>query len=617
MIKHILILWLFLSIPSITHAWQEEEKECFTLLNKAVQEDNRYNNSSTSEILVNWDLTEVLYDESTNSFKDLSTYENFSSAMAVNPVPKTALQISEWLTHTDFLARRNNIWTIVASWNYVISNIVGFWKDSNFDFPLTPNNPANSYWDAYKFDGGVFREYVAYTHHNYEWDFMSCGIVKINPLSGKNFSNISESGYKTNILNWESCGSWFEWNKVTSLSGKEFYKLKSNVCVSDYENKDYVKMEVISVAYNNASTYMNEYLTHQLQVKAMDDLWNSAVWWLKAIWETFRDYVYNQTCLSLIHPTTSTLPSACAWAYWDDFVFNKVESRSLLSFIFPSAEAKREWLKLSQEVEQSKWMVVYEDFPYELYQKLNSIEDETLKSYLLLSIVPNLEEMIMHRKQNDILISPYEETFLACGIKYSERSEILQSFIKNITDVSEINLENLSYANPKFWDCIVPYPDKKNLKTEIAWSFPSNRILAQKLNGTYKYEEVPEEMKKFLEDSKKLEADYSKKMNSLLEKFNWWSLTTDEYNKAIAEEKKSFEEDQNVINNIKEPVIDKAVPDVIAKEAESLNSAWFATTIDNSKAPEKSYTILAIIILFLVGAWILVFMFTKTKKTES
>jgi len=59
-------------------------------------------------------------------------------------------------------------------------------------------------------------------------------------------------------------------------------------------------------------------------------------------------------------------------------------------------------------------MVVYDNIPYSIYKKLNSIEDKTLKSYLLLSIIPNLEELIENRKNNNILLSPYEETFLKC-----------------------------------------------------------------------------------------------------------------------------------------------------------------------------------------------------------
>jgi uncharacterized protein (UPF0128 family) len=95
-------------------------------------------------------------------------------------------------------------------------------------------------------------------------------------------------------------------------------------------------------------------------------------------------------------------------------------------------------------------VVVYDNFPYELYEKINSIKDKTFRSYLLLSIVPNLEELINNRKDNGILLSPYEKTFLKCPISYKQRSEILQDFIKNIKDVNDIDYNELSYSNKTF-----------------------------------------------------------------------------------------------------------------------------------------------------------------------
>jgi len=60
----------------------QEEDACFVLLNQAVKNDSRF---SDSEIFVNGDLTEVLFDESNNSYHDFSSYDGFVDRRAENP----------------------------------------------------------------------------------------------------------------------------------------------------------------------------------------------------------------------------------------------------------------------------------------------------------------------------------------------------------------------------------------------------------------------------------------------------------------------------------------------------------------------------------------------------
>ncbi|MDR2640142.1 MAG: hypothetical protein LBC61_02130 [Candidatus Peribacteria bacterium] len=45
--------------------------------------------------------------------------------------------------------------------------------------------------------------------------------------------------------------------------------MKSNVCVVDFGVNDFVKMELIAIAYDNKSDYYNEYVIFPLQVEAM------------------------------------------------------------------------------------------------------------------------------------------------------------------------------------------------------------------------------------------------------------------------------------------------------------------------------------------------------------
>jgi hypothetical protein len=44
-------------------------------------------------------------------------------------------------------------------------------------------------------------------------------------------------------------------------------------------------------------------------------------------------------------------------------------------------------------------MIVYENMPYSLYEKMLSIEDETFKSFLMASLSETFENYILARKQ--------------------------------------------------------------------------------------------------------------------------------------------------------------------------------------------------------------------------
>jgi hypothetical protein len=76
--------------------------------------------------------------------------------------------------------------------------------------------------------------------------------------------------------------------------------MKSNICTLDYDLKDFVKMELISIAYDNNSSYYNEYIIFPLQVEAMRDrdIQRNG---LMEIRDKFLEKVNRNTCLELPH----------------------------------------------------------------------------------------------------------------------------------------------------------------------------------------------------------------------------------------------------------------------------------------------------------------------------
>jgi len=546
MIKKILLLIISFTFFSINtyyvNAGNEEEK-CFEVLNEQMKKDTRF--SWLLKILPKWNLEEVLLSETSWSYLDLSKYNNFQKYLAKNPEFNNDRK-KLWLNENDFLSRRNNIATLVASDNYIVSQVVWFWRDSNFDFPVQAK--WKSYWDKYRLEWKNFKEFVLYTHHSIEWDFLSCWIFHLTPLNWRTYWNVAETWYFTNILQWnqeqsilwnKKCSSWFEWEYINKGTD-DFYSMKTNVCTIDYAQKDFVKQEILAVAYDNKSKFFNEYVIFPLQVSAMKntDLTSN---WLAEVREKFLDYVTSKTCLSIVHKNTSDLPSWCKNKFSSEIVkINNNFILSVISNLIPVADAAREFNFSSKEIESSKWIVIYESLPYELHQKLIKIPNKNFVDYIKLALTPNFEDYIKNRKENNILLSNYEEIFLSCNINYTERESIIIDFLTKLKDPENFNISEISYSNKKFWDCIIPYPDKENRNIVIEWSFPSNKILAEKLNWTYVWEEINILILEMIAEENKISIEYQNNIENITNQFKEWIINSKEFEEKINIEKDNY-----------------------------------------------------------------------------
>lgn len=592
----------FIFVPS-TFAWVEEDA-CFKLLNQAVKNDARFKDKS---ILKNGDLSKVLYNEGNSADYDFSSYDNFYQERSYKTAYEPSSQTwSEYL----FSARRNNIGTIISPSNYIYSQIAWFWKDSNFDFPLSVKSWI-PLWDAYKLNGNFFKEYVLYTHHlnNNPYDLLSCGIVKVIPLSKKTFSEISEGWYMTNILTGKTnqsvlggniCNSGFEWEYVSD-SGQNFYKMKSDVCVIDYAEKDYLKIEVISLAYDNGSTRLNEYYTHPLQVMAMKNNLNHTAW-LKGIQEVFFDLLKTKTCFSVVHGAKQFLPASCNGKYGPvAFVWNQKNLFSLFfDFLFPATFARLDIGSEFSQKEEDTGMLAFESISYRLYEKLKLIPDAAFREYLTLAIIPNFEELIQHRKENNVLLSPFEETFLACGIDYAERVKIVEDFLEKL-DLSTFSLMNLTYLNPKFGDCIVPYPDKQNIGKVIEGSFDSNKIFAENISGINVWWDISPQAQQYFQEREALLEVYNTQLQNIEKRFSAGEIDFD----TMKSEKESIE--TQYATNIK--VLEQKITELWESKISNTLSDTVGERYEN-----KRFLLIIIVLLILSGMWVILYVIFSSKK---
>jgi hypothetical protein len=327
--------------------------------------------------------------------------------------------------------------------------------------------------------------------------------------------------------------------------------MKTNICTIDSVNNDFVRMEVIAVAWDNKSSYFNEYNIFPLQVQTMNDPSITSTSTLSDVRLIFLNLVDTKTCGSLVHTSIGTLPVGCNGQFSSNLLaFEKTKdiykkALSFLDSLFPKAEAA---LKIEgitpTDIEASRGMMYSATFPFALHKKLESIENKTFVNYLEWALDPNLEQTIQDRKDQGIVTSPYEDTFLQCGMNYTQREAVIKDFITKLRNPKYIDVNNLTYSDPKFGDCIIPYPDKTHIGKVIDNSFPSNKLLAEQISGIYKAPPLSPDIQEMAAKENALHIEYQKTIDSLTKDFQSGKLTASGMTEQIVIEKQKL--DQNV-----------------------------------------------------------------------
>ncbi len=450
-----------------------EEEYCFEILS----------NQTDAQFWV--ELDEIKLRESDNFTVDISTYSKFKNYTLDNWNQHYLIGFGDF-----FAAKRNNIATIQANGDYILSQFVPFGDRTNFTFPLRSSTGGYVQWESWNNHSRDFRRNIVYTHHLLDWTFVSCSYLKVTPRGTHDYNDISQSDYKTNIF--ETSGFEVVDNSVTKWGSGEYEFMigKARVGSIDYDDNPLFTLDIVTIIYNNKSSYFNEFEIFPQQIQAMtnsDSTYGTGWARLFKVQEDFLNRVYNNTCLELIHPTTADLPASCGGTF-KSLSYKQTKSiiASILDSIIPKALAKIEpveWYK--EKMEAARGMVIYDGFPYELSLKLNKITDPSFRTYLQIALVPNFEEYIEDKKAKHIVLSPFETSFLKCNIPLHERVKIVSDLMKKIEDPTKIDYKNLEYLDPKFGECIIPYQDKRNAGKTTNDSFPWYKTLADINAGIY------------------------------------------------------------------------------------------------------------------------------------
>lgn len=170
---------------------------------------------------------------------------------------------------------------------------------------------------------------------------VSCGFIKITPKNGFGHNATLASNYKTNFID----ASGFELLKGQAnpevRDGKRFIVGKANVPMRNYNDEHHMSLEIVTVAYDNKSSYMNEFETFPLQVKAMtnEDVKGD----VNKVQERFLELVQSETCLRIAHANESTLSPKCDGQFKSLTAEGKTTAslnKNFFDFLIPTANAQ-------------------------------------------------------------------------------------------------------------------------------------------------------------------------------------------------------------------------------------------------------------------------------------
>ena len=121
-----------------------------------------------------------------------------------------------------------------------------------------------------------------------------------------------------------------------------------------------------------------------------------------------------------------------------------------------------------------------QNFDYYEFEELNKIPSKIFRDYFLLATNYQYELGLQTRLKSAVGLSEYDKIISNCGIPYDKRLSLLKEWLKNL-DVQKFSVENLEYPDAKIGDCVLPFPDKRNIDRVIPGSFESNRRYAEYL----------------------------------------------------------------------------------------------------------------------------------------
>jgi len=530
-------LFFLLSFVGITRAATTEEiNDCLSIL--ANQVKNNYGLDLKTDVVVDGYAVDLSVYTGTkdpdSEIKYMSEVlaENSTTEWCEYALDKDSSECEEDFSHV-FFAKRNNIWTIKITperrgeWYWVATEFVSWGDDVGFQFPLKKRTyPAEdrqlsdyTYYDEGD-DYGQMKQNLVYVQYLLDWKLLSCGYIKFDKVDPHTLNDLFQANYLWNAFEWWSFESLWKFN------GGKYFWMKVRIPWLDLEWNGLFTMDVLAISYDNNSPFFNETIAHQLQIKSMTDVTNmDGEKSMDTVMARYYTYLDEDTCFDIIH-SVDNLPAFCHWTFSDrsDLVSYADPYKKLFALFFDEVYAyslSEEDKKVAEEKLNNMPEPTVDWVNIHTWNKINSLKDKKLASYLLRAISPASKLIIERDISNGKEVSYDDIIFLHCWLTHEQIVENIEYIFKKYYKDGNLDLSNPEYLNPEFWDCIIPYPDRRHKDKFIETSYLENKL--QFIKNKFGEEKLKEYEKKIQEVTKK----YNSKLEELKQKYAEQVLNND------------------------------------------------------------------------------------------
>ncbi len=510
---------------------------------------------------------------------------------------------------------------------YVDSKILTFGNKSDLIFPFPSRKATPEQGKAYPFGKPYvdMREYVIFSQHlsaQFGGKFIGCGVAKMEPqgeyalASWNGEKSISPFYYGGQVMQ----GSDIKTKVLPVKDGHKFRatdvrtqtNAKEEIEGEIFYNNPLMKYKVLVLGYDNGSNFYNEFVTHQI----FTEIFSKPAYSTKNV-----DWVVERVIEALKSQTNLGVLAGVSVS-----AFNP--SEKLFASIIDTVKA---------EEEPYVWggVAVGEGVNFKTIEKINKIEDESLKIMLKTSITPGYYEYFAAKpeeKRNE-----FEKNYLKQPLSFEEKLENVNYLLDNAEDISKLSPDNLKFKDIKFGGSVIPVTDKR-VKEVLNRSYLKDEekaLLVEKKEKLAKLILSDDmnaiERQKIINQREDLEREYISKISKLYtfeDQFKEFKvdyldlkvqkeqgrITTDEFDLAVKELHQGFEKKANRVqmkNVLTKETIKKVSDDLLEKKPLFKNEE-----IKSQNLPFSKYIYIGVSLLLLAFGIMLGLFGFKTLKRK-
>ena len=332
---------------------------------------------------------------------------------------------------------------------FIDSQAVTFGRQlGGLSFPYQARDPESARPWPFGKPYSDLREYLIYTHHlapAFGGQFLSCGLIKVEPDGSNQLSDLSTGKYGGNAFE----GSSYE-TTILPKSPESYQFRRGLVTVQALERSNaeqgaaadrYGKFRVLTLAFDNGSNFLNEFQTLQLQTQAMTNPPDQSQG-MHEIIQRFYALIEDETNLQIVGGLTD---------YQDEAALSFNPNQLLASTFEQNSEPNP----------MVGGIAIGEGLPFALMKEIENVPDPAIRDYLKMTVTSGYNEIYSKKPESER--SEFENKFLNCDLSLDQKIENIDFLMRN-QGAENLKINNLEFKNLRFGDCAIPFADSRKLK---------------------------------------------------------------------------------------------------------------------------------------------------------